>query len=118
RGPATRARICALMEPTSDPTYSTEIGTSRSTTDSTFTTAGRGGAVARDASPPHAGDDPPSPAEIAPPRSPTDSTFTTAGGGVAVAREASPQPAAAIATGPISETTSSPRRPEFNRATP
>jgi hypothetical protein len=59
------------MEPTSDPTYSTEIGTSRST---------------------------------------TDSTFTTAGGGVPVAREASPQPAAAIATGPISETTSSPRR--------
>src|SRR6267378_3908126 len=55
------------MEPTSVPTYSTEIGTSRST---------------------------------------TGSTFTTAGGGGAVAREASPQPAAVIATSPISETPS------------
>src|SRR6059036_436841 len=39
------------MYPTRVPTYSTEIGTSRSTTDSTFTTAAGGDAVARDASP-------------------------------------------------------------------
>src|SRR5438874_2605384 len=39
------------MYPTSVPTYSTEIGTSRSTTGSTFTTAAGGDAVARDASP-------------------------------------------------------------------
>src|SRR5438876_9827654 len=39
------------MYPTRVPTYSTEIGTSRSTTDSTFTTAAGGDEVARDASP-------------------------------------------------------------------
>src|SRR5437773_5814041 len=39
------------MYPTRVPTYSTEIGTSRSTTASTLTTAGGGAAVARDASP-------------------------------------------------------------------
>src|SRR2546422_3164144 len=39
------------MYPTRVPTYSTEIGTSRSTTGSTFTTAAGGDAVARDASP-------------------------------------------------------------------
>src|SRR2546425_10524127 len=39
------------MYPTRVPTYSTEIGTSRSTTGSTFTTAAGGDAVARGASP-------------------------------------------------------------------
>src|SRR2546421_5389663 len=39
------------MYPTRVPTYSTEIGTSRSTTGSTFTTAAGGAAVARAASP-------------------------------------------------------------------
>src|SRR6059036_3285942 len=39
------------MYPTRVPTYSTEIGTSRSTTGSTFTTAAGGDAVARDESP-------------------------------------------------------------------
>src|SRR5439155_4274483 len=39
------------MYPTRVPTYSTEIGTSRSTTGSTFTTAAGGAAVAREASP-------------------------------------------------------------------
>src|SRR6266581_838252 len=39
------------MYPTRVPTYSTEIGTSRSTTGSTFTTGAGGAAVARDASP-------------------------------------------------------------------
>src|SRR2546425_4415272 len=39
------------MYPTRVPTYSTEIGTSRSTTGSTFTTAAGGDAVARDAAP-------------------------------------------------------------------
>src|SRR5882762_3253382 len=43
RCPATRARICAVMYPTSDPTYSTEIGTSCSITGATLT---RGGACA------------------------------------------------------------------------
>src|SRR5438093_10887794 len=38
------------MYPTRVPTYSTEIGTSRSTTGSTFTTAAGGDALARDAS--------------------------------------------------------------------
>src|SRR2546429_7533115 len=39
------------MSPTSVPTYAPEIGTSRSTTGSTFAAAAGGDAVARDASP-------------------------------------------------------------------
>src|SRR5262245_18865666 len=48
RCPLTRARICALMYPTSVPTYSTEIGTSCSVTETTLTTGGGGPAAAPD----------------------------------------------------------------------
>src|SRR2546427_9643224 len=51
RWPLTRARICAVMYPTSVPTYSTDIGTSFSITGSTLTTGVGGGAAAREASP-------------------------------------------------------------------
>src|SRR2546426_9668608 len=51
RCPLTRARICALMYPTSVPTYSKEIGTSSSITDATLTTGSGGGAAAPDLSP-------------------------------------------------------------------
>src|SRR6266568_1054420 len=50
RCPLTRARICALMYPTSVPTYSKEIGTSSSITDATLTTGSGGGAAAPDLS--------------------------------------------------------------------
>src|SRR6266403_1479607 len=51
RCPATRARICAVMYPTSDPTYSTEIGTSCSITGATLTRGGGGACAAPDLSP-------------------------------------------------------------------
>src|SRR5437879_7681694 len=48
RCPLTRARICALMYPTSVPTYSTEIGTSCSVTEATLTTGSWGADAAPD----------------------------------------------------------------------
>src|SRR5437667_10608731 len=71
RCPLTRARICALMYPTSVPTHSAEIGTSFSTTGSTLTTGAGGGPAARDVSL-----QPTATAAIAPMSTPVSSEWT------------------------------------------